>query len=97
MMLVESEYKKSRDVNYYAALLNITPKYLTVIVRQITGQTPKRIIDHYTVLQLRLRLRNSELSIKQIAWEFNFSDVSFFCRFFKRHTGMSPMEMREKG
>lgn len=97
MMLVESEYKKSRDVNYYAALLNITPKYLTVIVRQITGQTPKRIIDHYTVLQLRLRLRNSELSIKQIAWEFNFSDVSFFCRFFKRHTGMSPMEMRENG
>lgn len=97
MMLIESEYKKSRDVNYYAALLNITPKYLTVIVRQITGQTPKRIIDHYTVLQLRLRLRNSEFSIKQIAWEFNFSDVSFFCRFFKRHTGMSPMEMREKG
>lgn len=97
MMLVERDYKKSRDVNYYAALLNITPKYLTVIVRQITGQTPKRIIDHYMVLQLRLRLRNSDFSIKQIALEFNFSDVSFFCRFFKRHTGMSPMEMREKG
>lgn len=97
MMLVEHEYKKSRDVNYYAAILNITPKYLTTIVRQMTGQTPKRIIDHYTVLQLRLRLQNSELSIKQIAWEFNFSDVSFFCRFFKRHTGVSPMQMREKG
>lgn len=97
MMLIEHEYKKSRDVNYYAALLNITPKYLTTIVRQMTGQTPKRIIDHYTVLQLRLRLHNSELSIKQIAWEFNFSDVSFFCRFFKRHTGVSPMQMREKG
>ena len=97
MMLVEHEYKKSRDVNYYAALLNITPKYLTTIVRQMTGQTPKRIIDHYTVLQLRLRLQNSELSVKQIAWEFNFSDVSFFCRFFKRHTGVSPMQMREKG
>lgn len=97
MMLVEHEYKKSRDVNYYAALLNITPKYLTTIVRQMTGHTPKRIIDHYTVLQLRLRLQNSELSVKQIAWEFNFSDVSFFCRFFKRHTGVSPMQMREKG
>lgn len=97
MMLVEHEYKKSRDVNYYAALLNITPKYLTTIVRQMTGQTPKRIIDHYTVLQLRLCLQNSELSVKQIAWEFNFSDVSFFCRFFKRHTGVSPMQMREKG
>lgn len=97
MMLIEHEYKKSRDVNYYAALLNITPKYLTTIVRQMTGQTPKRIIDHYTVLQLRLCLQNSELSVKQIAWEFNFSDVSFFCRFFKRHTGVSPMQMREKG
>ena len=97
MMLVEREYKKSRDVNYYAALLNITPKYLTTVVRQMTGQTPKRIIDHYTVLQLRLCLQNSELSVKQIAWEFNFSDVSFFCRFFKRHTGVSPMQMREKG
>ena len=50
MMLVERDYKLSRDVAYYASQMNITPKYLTLIVRQMTHETPKHIIDHYTIL-----------------------------------------------
>ncbi len=94
MMLVERDYRLSRDVSYYARALSITPKYLTMIVRQITNETPKKIIDHYTILQLRLLLSAGQQSIKQIACAYHFSDTSFFCRYFKRHTGQSPMGLR---
>ncbi len=94
MMLVERDYRLSRDVSYYARELSITPKYLTMIVRQITNETPKKIIDHYTILQLRLQLSAGQQSMKQIACEYHFSDTSFFCRYFRRHTGQSPMGLR---
>lgn len=97
MMLVERDYKLSRDVAYYASQMNITPKYLTLIVRQMTHKTPKHIIDHYTILQLKLQLTASRQSVKEIAWEYHFNDVSFFCRYFKRHTGLTPMEIRTVG
>ena len=97
MMLVERDYKLSRDVAYYASQMNITPKYLTLIVRQMTHETPKHIIDHYTILQLKLQLTASRQSVKEIAWEYHFNDVSFFWRYFKRHTGLTPMEIRTVG
>lgn len=95
MMLMEKNYKVSRDVNYYASQMNITSKYLTNIVRQVTGHTPKTIIDQYSILQIKMQLRRSTQSVKEMAWEYHFADVSFFCRYFKRHTGMTPLEVRK--
>lgn len=94
MMLMERDYKQSRDVNYYADLMHITSKYLTNIVRQVAGHTPKTIIDQYVILQLKMQLQRSSQSIKEIAWEYHFTDVSFFCRYFKKHTGLTPQQMR---
>ncbi len=95
MMLMERDYKQSRDVNYYADLMNISSKYLTNIVRQVTGHTPKTIIDQYVILQLKMQLKRSNQSIKEMAWEYHFTDVSFFCRYFKKHTGLTPQQVRE--
>lgn len=94
MMLMERDYKLSRDVNYYADLMHITSKYLTNIVRQVAGHTPKTIIDQYVILQLKMQLQRSSQSINEIAWEYHFTDVSFFCRYFKKHTGLTPQQMR---
>lgn len=94
MMLLEKDYKISRDVNYYAAQMNISSKYLTNIVSQVTGHTPKTIIDQYVILQLKLHLKRTTQSIKEMAWEFHFADVSFFCRYFKKHTGLTPQQIR---
>lgn len=94
MMLLERDYKISRDVNYYAAQMNISSKYLTNIVNQVTGHTPKTIIGQYVILQLKLHLKRSTQSIKEMAWEFYFADVSFFCRYFKKHTGLTPQQIR---
>lgn len=94
MMLLESDYKISRDVNYYAEKMNISSKYLTNIVSQVTGHTPKTIIDQYVILQLKMHLKRTTQSIKEMAWEFHFADVSFFCRYFKKHTGLTPQQIR---
>lgn len=94
MMLLERDYKISRDVNYYAELMNISSKYLTNIVNQVTGHTPKTIIDQYVILQLKMHLKRTTQSIKEMAWEFHFADVSFFCRYFKKHTGLTPQQIR---
>ena len=94
MRLMERDYKLARDVNYYADLMHITSKYLTNIVRQVAGHTPKTIIDQYVILQLKMQLQRSSQSIKEIAWEYHFTDVSFFCRYFKKHTGLTPQQMR---
>lgn len=95
MERLESDYRRAHSVAYYAAAMNITPKYLNNIVRLITGHTTKNVIDHYVILQLKLCLRDNGRSIKQLAWDFNFSDESFFCRYFKQHTGMTPQQFRK--
>lgn len=94
MMLLEEDYKISRDVNYYAEQMNISSKYLTNIVNQVTGHAPKTIIDQYVILQLKMHLKRTTQSIKEMAWEFHFADVSFFCRYFKKHTGLTPQQIR---
>lgn len=92
MLELESRFKLSRDVKYYADLLNITPKYLNVITRRITQHTAKSLINEYVVLQLKVSLNARNKSAKELAWEYNFSDLSFFCRYFKQHTGMTPLQ-----
>ena len=71
-------------------------KYLTNIVRQVTHHTPKSIIDQYVILLLKMQLKRSSQSIKEVAWEYHFADTSFFCRYFKKHTGITPQQIREK-
>lgn len=92
---VTKHYKECREVSYYAQCLHITPKYLSTITFAKTKHSPKSIIDHYVIMQLKLLLRSSQNSIKQIAWEYHFNDDSFFCRYFKAHTGISPQMFRK--
>lgn len=92
MMELENRYKESRDVSYYSNLLHITPKYLNMITQRMTKHTAKTLINQYVVLQLKLSLQSENKSIKLLAWEYHFSDLSFFCRYFKQHTGLTPMQ-----
>lgn len=92
---LERNYMKSHDVVFYSDRLNITSKYLNTIVRQMTGYTTKNIIDQYVTTQIKLQLRTNEKSVKQLSWDFNFSDESFFCRYFKLRTGQTPQQFRK--
>lgn len=95
MRTLEQDFRKSRDVSYYARKLNITPKYLNLISRSVSGHNAKAIIDHYVILKLKIDLSDSDRSLKQIVWDYNFSDSSFFTRYFKLHTGTTPLAYRK--
>lgn len=88
-------YRKNRDVLFYADKMHVTPKTLSTVVKENTGKSAKAAIDAYTVMQLKLTLSNSEQSIKEVAWQYNFSSLPFFCEYFRRHTGMTPQQWRE--
>lgn len=92
MMELETHFRESREVAYYASQLNITPKYLNVITQRVTGHAVKQLINEYVVLQLKVELSTRRKSAKELAWEYNFGDLSFFCRYFKQHAGMTPLQ-----
>jgi len=92
--LLEQNFRKERRVSWYAEQLNITPKYLSEIVKQVSKRTPTEWIDNYVVLELRVLLKNSPKSIKELTKELNFPNQSFLGKYFKEHVGVSPSEFR---
>jgi AraC-like DNA-binding protein len=72
----------------------ITPKYLSETVKQVSRRTPNDWIDNYVVTELRVQLKNTTKSIKEIARDMNFPNQSFLGKYFKEHVGMSPMNYR---
>ena len=94
--LVEENCKHERRVSWYAQQLNITPKYLSEMVKNISRRTPNEWIDNYVTLEIRVMLRNSTASIKDIAESLNFANQSFLGKYFKEHVGMSPSEYRKQ-
>ena len=95
--LVRNNYRQHRRVGFYADKLCITPKYLSKVVKQSSGQSAVEWIDSYVILEARNLLRSSYMTIQQIAAELNFPNQSFFGKYFKRMTGISPKEYREGG
>lgn len=96
MLNLETHFKDTHTATDYAAMLNITPKYLNNIVNEMTGHSTKVIIDHFVALQIKLSLRRSEKSVRELAWEYHFEDDAFFCHYFKRHIGKSPHQYRKE-
>jgi len=92
---VQQHFRQQRNVQAFAEQLHVTPKYLTETVKEISGKTAGEIIDHFVILEAKRMLSDTTLSILQIAEELNFSDQSFFGKYFKRFVGHSPKEYRQ--
>ncbi|MDE6446406.1 MAG: helix-turn-helix domain-containing protein [Alistipes sp.] len=97
MKLLEQHSKSQRNVGFYARQLNITPKYLSAAVKEVSGKTAARWIDESVILEAKALLKYSGLSIQEIAYRLNFSTQSFFGKYFKQHTGTSPSRYKRKG
>ena len=82
-------------VNDYAAILCITPKYLTTVVRRVSGQTALKLVEQETIDEIKSTLLHTQMTAKEISAQFHFPNTAFFGRFFKRHTGMAPREFRQ--
>lgn len=89
-------YRKEHHVEFYASRLNLSAHYLTLIVKRVTGQSICDFIFEMLFSEARTLLAYSKLSIQEIASVLNFSDQSSFGKFFKRRSGMSPIEFRKR-
>ncbi|MDR1860381.1 MAG: helix-turn-helix domain-containing protein [Bacteroidales bacterium] len=92
--LVEVCHREEREVNFYANKLNITPKHLAKIVREISHKSANEWINGYVILEAQALLKYTNKTIQQISDELNFPSQSFFGKYFKRLTGLSPREYR---
>lgn len=88
-------HTKSRNIAYYAKMLNISNRYLYKIVNASLGETPKQVIDYFVSGTAKRMLLSTTISNQQIADLLNFSDQSNFSQFFKRNVGISPTEFRK--
>lgn len=86
---------RHRDVQFYACLFHLTPKYFSKVIQQQTGHTAGYWIQHYVVIRAKQILTyEPDTSVQAIADRFKFPDQASFCRYFKRGTGMSPSQYR---
>ncbi len=94
MALVHEKCGRHREVQFYADTLCVSTRYLSTIIRQVAGTTAKELIDQAVILDIKLLLRSTDLSVQEIAYRMHFPDQSYMGRFFKKHTRMSPTEYR---
>lgn len=95
LALLVEHYIYERGVAFYAGKLCITPKYLGTVCREVSGKLATDIIANAVILDAKARLHNSTLTVQEISNQLHFPNASFFGRYFKRHTGYSPMQYRE--
>jgi len=91
---VEMNYRSEHSVQYYANALCLTPKYLSKIVFQVSDRHAATWIQEFIILEAKALLKSTNMTIQQISGELNFPSQSFFGRYFKRLTGVSPKEYR---
>ena len=95
LKMVEENCRKERRVAWYAQQQNITPKYLSEAVKRVSGRTAVEWVENYVTMELRVLLKNSTKTIKEIANEMNFPNQSFLGKYFREHVGVTPSEYRK--
>lgn len=92
--LLHTTLPTNREVRFYADKLCITPKHLSKVVSNTTGQLPPYWIAHFIMKEAKARLRSTDITITQLSELLNFPNSSFFARYFKRYAGVGPGEFR---
>ena len=88
---------KERMVSFYADRCCVSPKYFSKMINLASGKTPIQLIKERVIVEAKVLLNSTDMSIQQIAEALNFSNDSFFCRYFKQEVKMSPLKYREMG
>jgi AraC-like DNA-binding protein len=92
LALLEQYYTQERSISFYADRMCLTPKYLSTIVKEVSGKHGMQWIDEYVALEAKALLREGTMSVKQVSDKLNFPSQSMFGRFFKKMTGYSPKQ-----
>jgi len=92
--LVTEYHNSERGMSFYAEKLCLSPKYLSKLVKNVSGRSAPDWIDSFVILEAKNMLKYSDLAIKEIVYKLHFPNQSVFYKFFKNHTGMTPSEYR---
>lgn len=90
MRLLHTHHRRERSVAFYASQLYITPKYLSLLIKEATGRSAAEWIDEFVIMEAKNMLRFSGKNVQQVAYDLNFPNQSAFGKYFKHLTGMSP-------
>ena len=93
---VKLHFKQERSVGYYADKLFVTPKYLSTVIHEVSGRYATEFITAFVINECKALLHSEHTSIKEVCNEMNFPNQSFFAKYFKQHTGMTPREYKRK-
>lgn len=97
MALLSRHYLQQREVAWYAEQLHLTAKYLTEVVKEVTQRTASHWIATMVIIEIKSRLRHTDASVKEIASSLHFRNQSFMGKYFKHHTGLTPLAYRRRG
>lgn len=95
IQLVGQHYRKERRVSFYAEQMHLTPKYMSIVIRRASGHGPTEWINQNVLLEAKNLLRYTNMSIQEVTYNLSFPNQSFFGRWFKNQTGISPKKYRQ--
>lgn len=96
LRVVVENYKQERNALFYARQLHLSPQHLSTTVKKVTGKTLTDIISSFIIRDAKAKLRSTDMTVQEIAYSLNFSNISFFGKYFKRYTGVSPRHYRDQ-
>lgn len=94
LKLVAENFMSHRNIGFYADRLYLTPKYLSTLVKSVSGRTASEWIDSFVILEAKNLLKYSDLTVKEIGYKLNFASIPSFFKFFKSNTGTTPAAYR---
>lgn len=94
ILAVSEDFREHREVSYYAERLCITPKHLSAVAKETSGRTAGEWIEGYVTMEAKVLLKSTDLTVQEVAARLNFANQSFFGKYFKHQTGMSPSAYR---
>ena len=97
LTLVQTHFKEQRGLEFYADKLCITAKHLSKVIKATSNKPANDWIDEHVVLEAKALLKSTNMTVEQISDVLNFPSQSFFGKYFKRVTGMSPRDYKGKG
>ncbi|WP_372755044.1 helix-turn-helix domain-containing protein [Mariniflexile sp.] len=95
LKILNDNFKNEHSVQFYADILCLTSGHLSKVLKEVSGKTAGQLIDDAIIMEAKILLNNPSLSISQIAYELKFSNQSFFGKYFKKNTGISPSQYRK--
>lgn len=93
--MIDRNFIQKRQVQCYASLLGVSANYLNILTKRYLGKSALEIIQERTVLEIKRMLHRSDLTISEIAYKLGFNELSYFSRFFRIKTGMTPQQFRD--